>query len=65
MFRAASSMSDSLRNEVYDYENNAWKSRFGMPSWEYYRENPVKAARFARAMEGFIRCQSAFPILKA
>lgn len=58
-------MSDSLRNEVFDSENNAWKTRFGVPMYEYYKQNPVNAARFAKAMEGSARCQFTFPNFKS
>lgn len=57
MFRAASSMSDSIRNGTVDSGNNAWKARFGVPMFEYYNQNPIKAARFAKAMEGAARCE--------
>ena len=55
MFRAASSMSDSCRFKIYDGQNNAWTARFGVPMFEYYHQNPAKATRFARAMEGSAR----------
>ena len=58
MFRAASSMADSLRFKPYDSDHNAWTSRFGMTMFEYYRKYPAKATRFARGMEGAARCKS-------
>ena len=48
-------MSNFLRLEIVDSENNAWKMRFGITMFEYYKQNPVKAARFAQAMEGATR----------
>jgi len=58
MFRAASSMSDCLRQGTCDSETNAWTARFGMTMFEYYQANPIKASRFAKGMEGAARCKS-------
>lgn len=54
MFRAASETSTSVRNSPHysDRTNSSFNARFGMPVFKYYQQNPLKGARFAKAMTG-------------
>jgi hypothetical protein len=58
VFKASASMADSCRKyDAFDSQKNAWIAQFGMPMFEYYKQHPAKAVRFARAMEGAGRCK--------
>lgn len=54
MFKAASDISLCIRNAPYksDSQHSPFRTRHGMPLFEYYGHNPAKGARFAQAMAG-------------
>lgn len=57
MFRAASETSSSLQASPYKFDglNSPFATRHKLPAYEYYKANPEKGARFARAMAGVTR----------
>jgi hypothetical protein len=54
MFRAASSMSDSIKRNPYSVElkDSPFATRHGDVAYAFYEKHPKQAARFARAMAG-------------
>ncbi|EAW12174.1 putative O-methyltransferase [Aspergillus clavatus NRRL 1] len=57
MFKAASEASNLLERSPYvsDTENSAFCTRFGIPAYVYYEQNPQKGARFAQSMDAWSR----------
>lgn len=57
MFRAASETSTCISKAPYrsDGTDSPFSARFGVPLVQYYQQNPLKGARFARAMAGVAR----------
>jgi hypothetical protein len=58
-FRAASETSESIRQSptVTNGKRNAFVTRHGLDLFEYYKQDPKRAARFASAMAGVSRRQ--------
>lgn len=54
MFKAASETSSAIRKNPTGAtsDDSPFKFRFGLHTFEYYKQNPKKAARFAQAMAG-------------
>ncbi|KAL9105191.1 MAG: hypothetical protein Q9187_008773, partial [Circinaria calcarea] len=55
MFKAASETSTVIERSPYtsDTTHSPFHTRFGVPMYEYYEQNPQKGARFAQAMRGW------------
>jgi len=59
MFKAASEISTLLERSPYisDTENSAFFTRFGVPTYGYYDQNPQKGVRFAQSMNAWSHCE--------
>ncbi|PMD62788.1 S-adenosyl-L-methionine-dependent methyltransferase [Hyaloscypha bicolor E] len=58
IFKAASELSTLLDRHfayVSDTENSAFRTRFGVTTYAYYEQNPLKGARFAQSMDAWSR----------
>jgi hypothetical protein len=55
LFKAASETSTTIINSPYISNpiNSPFHTRFGIPMYQYYEENPKKGARFAQAMDSW------------
>ncbi|KAI4680859.1 hypothetical protein J4E81_010043 [Alternaria sp. BMP 2799] len=65
-FRAASETSESIKESptVTDGKRNAFVTRHGTVLFDYYKQDPKRAARFASAMAGVSRLERHFDNLK-
>ncbi|KAH9876418.1 hypothetical protein J1614_003549 [Plenodomus biglobosus] len=65
-FKAASDTSDSIRASpsVADGQSNAFVTRHGKELFQFYKDDPKRAARFASAMAGLSRLERHFESLK-
>lgn len=57
MFKAASECNNNLKASPYETSNVCcpFATRHGVPTFEYYSQNPDKALRFAKAMAGLTK----------
>jgi 2-polyprenyl-3-methyl-5-hydroxy-6-metoxy-1,4-benzoquinol methylase len=59
-FKAASETSASIKESptITDGQRNAFVTRHGTDLFQFYKQDPQRAARFASAMAGVSRCKS-------
>ncbi len=60
MFKAASETATVIERSPHssDTKHCPFHTRFGVPMYEYYQQNPQKGTRFAQAMRGWSQCES-------
>ncbi|KAF2473020.1 sterigmatocystin 8-O-methyltransferase precursor [Lindgomyces ingoldianus] len=56
-FKAASEASEGIRSSPYlsDNMHSPFQTRFGVPLFQYYQQNPKSVARFGKALKGIAK----------